>query len=210
MNSPQVIVGIGDSGVGKTTLSSAFAGKPVKAPFATIGLDFHRIDIVAEDSVSRIHVWDCSGQDQFFPLGIPSARHRSDSTFIVVYDVTKPDSFARVQHWVDIARNRTGSKAKIIIIGNKTDLHRQRRVSMRQGMELANSLRADFLEMSALEDPDVRDTLLQLVRDRCCYRTVSLVDSAEREASRDDVALIDEDRGGGATACIRCCWCCCL
>jgi small GTP-binding protein len=182
---PPRIVVIGDSGVGKTTLSSALSGKPVRSPFATIGLDFYRVDIETDDSVSRIHVWDCSGQDQFFPL-IPSARKHEESTFFVLYDVTNEDSFRRVPHWVDIARNRAGSK-KIVIIGNKTDLVSERKIHMRDGMELAGALQTDFLETSALEDQTVKDMLIRLVIDRR-FRAVYSDTSQryERHDTKDD------------------------
>lgn len=84
----------------------------------------------------------------------------------MVYDVTNVESFRRVPHWVDIARNRAGSK-KLIIVGNKTDLYSLRKVSMREGMELAGSLQSDFLETSALQDPDVRDMLIRVITERC-------------------------------------------
>lgn len=180
---PRVVV-IGDSGVGKTTLSAALAGKPVRSPFATIGLDFYRIDIVSgthEEDVTKLHLWDCSGQDQFFPL-IPSSKQHEDSTFICVYDVTNVASFLRVPHWVDIVRNRTGLKS-LIIIGNKTDLFSKRMVTMREGMELSRSLQADFLEMSALEDPNVRDMLVKVLSERC-RKNVSSSDRAEAERLR--------------------------
>ncbi len=41
---------------------------------------------------------------------------------LVVFDVTDPDSFEQLKHWVEEVKNNSQKNSRIIIIGNKIDL----------------------------------------------------------------------------------------
>ena len=39
-----------------------------------------------------------------------------------MYDVTSPQSFEEMKHWIEEVRNNSGKTVRIVIVGNKTDL----------------------------------------------------------------------------------------
>lgn len=41
---------------------------------------------------------------------------------LVVFDVTDPDSFEQLKHWIEEVKNNSQKNSRIIIIGNKIDL----------------------------------------------------------------------------------------
>lgn len=41
---------------------------------------------------------------------------------LVVFDVTNPDSFEQLKHWIEEVKNNSQKNSRIIIIGNKIDL----------------------------------------------------------------------------------------
>jgi len=41
---------------------------------------------------------------------------------LVVFDVTNPDSFEQIKHWIEEVKNNSQKNSRIIIIGNKIDL----------------------------------------------------------------------------------------
>ena len=79
----------------------------------------------------------------------------------VVYSVTDRYSFVRVPNWVNEAK-RFAPEARVVLIGCKIDVIRQREVSYCEGAETAGKLRVPFLETSAKTPTNVQQTFLML------------------------------------------------
>ena len=64
-------------------------------------------------------LWDTSGQKRFRVF--TETLYKSARVVMVVYDVTRRDTFDDVVEWVsDVRRNRRG--AVVVLVGNKIDL----------------------------------------------------------------------------------------
>lgn len=96
---------------------------------------------------SRVHlnIWDTAGQERFHALG--PIYYRDSNGAILVYDVTDPDSLAKVKKWVKELKKMLGSSVCIAIVGNKTDLLTGAERSdhtvnplVREGLDYATSL----------------------------------------------------------------------
>jgi GTPase SAR1 family protein len=84
---------------------------------------------------------------------ISNRYYRDCHAAVVMYDITRKDSFAAVPGWIVELRRNAGASAEslvIAIVGNKRDLESKREVSVEQGAALAESLRALSFETSAL------------------------------------------------------------
>lgn len=60
------IVILGDSGVGKTTLLQQYVNgqaNPNSKP--TIGADFSKKDVIIDDQLVTLQIWDTAGQEKF-------------------------------------------------------------------------------------------------------------------------------------------------
>ena len=96
---------------------------------ATIGIDFLSKTVHLDDSKGvRLQLWDTAGQERFRSL-IPSYI-RDSSVAVIVYDVANRQSFLNVAKWIDEVKQERGENVVIAIVGNKTDLAAQRKVSL--------------------------------------------------------------------------------
>ena len=74
-----------------------------------------------------LSIWDTAGQERFHALG--PIYYRDANGAVLVYDITDADSFIKVKNWVKELRKMLGNDISLIIVGNKIDLEKQRRVS---------------------------------------------------------------------------------
>ncbi|KAL5566389.1 hypothetical protein UlMin_029553 [Ulmus minor] len=65
--------------------------------------------------------WDTAGQERFQTL--PSSYYRAGDGIMIVYDVTKMESFNNVKQWLnEIAKNAENNNVCKLLVGNKCDL----------------------------------------------------------------------------------------
>lgn len=99
------------------------------------------------DRTIRLQLWDTAGQERFRTL-IPSYI-RDSNVAVVVYDITKRQSFMDASKWIDDVRAERGEQVIIVLVGNKTDLRDKREVTVDEGESKAKELGALFIETSA-------------------------------------------------------------
>ena len=56
---------------------------------------------------------------------------------LVVYDLTKPQTFQNLDKWLQELKEHAESSVRIMLVGNKTDLRHLRAVTMEEGRALA-------------------------------------------------------------------------
>lgn len=119
------IIVIGDSGVGKTCLTYRFcSGKFPSTPTdATIGVDFREKIITLDNNEQvRLQLWDTAGQERF-RRSMVAHYYRNVAAVVLVYDVTRKDTFDALEHWVAECTNHglQSSTVPMLIVGNKCD-----------------------------------------------------------------------------------------
>jgi Rab family protein len=116
------IILIGDAGVGKTYLLSRYINEDIprkKGP--TIGVEFATKTIsLANGGTVKAQIWDTAGTERF--KAITSAHYRKSVGALVVYDVTKRESFLHVKKWLDELKDHAEPDIVIVLVGNKVDL----------------------------------------------------------------------------------------
>ena len=92
------IVILGDSGVGKTTLLQQYLnGKVTGQSKPTIGADFSKKEILIDNTVVTLQIWDTAGQESF--QSITKIFYRGAHAVLLTYDLTSMDSFMNLNHW---------------------------------------------------------------------------------------------------------------
>merc|ERR1719356_1152118 len=127
------LVFLGDQSVGKTSIITRFMYDNFDRHYqATIGIDFLSKTMYLEDRTVRLQLWDTAGQERFRSL-IPSYI-RDSSVAVVVYDVTKKDTFQNTNDWIQEVKNERQEDVLIMLVGNKTDISdSQRAVTSEEG-----------------------------------------------------------------------------
>ena len=122
------IVLVGDSGVGKTNLLTRFSKNEFSLESkTTIGVEFATKTITTETGhVIKAQIWDTAGQDRY--RAIASSYYKGAAGALVVYDITKPQSFENVDKWLKEVRDHGAENMVLMLIGNKSDLEKDRQV----------------------------------------------------------------------------------
>lgn len=68
----------------------------------------------------KFEIWDTAGQERFASLA--PMYYRNAQAALVVYDITKPSSLTKAQHWVAELHRQASPGIVIALVGNKTDL----------------------------------------------------------------------------------------
>jgi len=157
------IVLLGEGRVGKTSLVSRFClNSFADNTQSTVQAAFIKKVITLPNARCELAVWDTAGQERFHALG--PIYYRDADGALLVYDVTDPDSFAKVKQWVKELRKILGQDVSIVIAGNKADLEKNRQVTTEQGEEYAKTVGATHFVTSAKNNKNVEETFLELTK----------------------------------------------
>ncbi|XP_003573862.2 ras-related protein Rab11D [Brachypodium distachyon] len=150
------IVLIGDSGVGKSNLLTRFTRNEFSLESkSTIGVEFATRSIRVDDKVVKAQIWDTAGQERY--RAVTSAYYRGALGALLVYDITKRQSFDHIPRWLEELRGHADKNIVIMLVGNKSDLEDERAVSTEDAKEFAEKENVFFLETSALQATNVEN-----------------------------------------------------
>lgn len=156
----QSIIIIGESSVGKTSILYKYTqGYFTGNHLATIGLEYFTKEQEIDGKKIRIKFWDTSGQEQFKSL--TRNFYKDADGVLVVYDVSNRDSFKKVGEWIESVYDNSNSDVKMILVGNKIDLHRD--VSKEEGLNLAKEYKLNYHEMSAKDGTGIEDAIKDII-----------------------------------------------
>jgi Ras-related protein Rab-5C len=86
----------------------------------TIGAAFLTQKCVLPTRTIKFEIWDTAGQERFASLA--PMYYRNAQAALVVYDLTKPSSLTKAQHWVAELQRQASPGIVIALVGNKLDL----------------------------------------------------------------------------------------
>jgi len=147
---------LGFRSVGKSSLTIQFIeGQFVDSYEPTIENTFTKTMKVKGEEY-QVTLVDTAGQDEYsiFPTQYSMDIHG----YVLVYSIVEPRSLEVLQIIYEKLLDMTGKvNLPITIVGNKKDLHAERKVSIEQGKKLAETWKASFLEASAKNNDSVTD-----------------------------------------------------
>lgn len=114
---------IGSWGVGKTSLRKQFMGdlRLKKNYMPTIGADFSLKSLDIGDESYQLLIWDIAGGEKF--ENVRDVYFQGAFGALLVFDLTRKDSFDDLISWVESIEGSTLSKGvPLILLGNKKDL----------------------------------------------------------------------------------------
>ncbi|KAK3513447.1 hypothetical protein QTP70_014271, partial [Hemibagrus guttatus] len=128
---------------------------------ATIGVDFKVKTIAVDGNRAKLAIWDTAGQERFRTL-TPS-YYRGAQGVILVYDVTKRDSFTKLENWLnELETYCTRNDLVKMLVGNKIDKD-NREVDRNEGLKFARKHSMLFIEASAKTRDGVQCAFEELV-----------------------------------------------
>lgn len=94
---------------------------------------------------------------------VTSAYYRGAVGAMLVYDITKRQTFEHIPRWLEELRAHADKNIVIILIGNKTDLENLRAVPTEDAKEFAEKEGLFFMETSALEATNVETAFVTVL-----------------------------------------------
>ena len=119
---------IGDAGVGKSCLTTKAAKGIYEEIYSpTIGFEFLVFNVKLNDKVIKLQIWDTCGQELYRSL--ISSFYRNASLAMMVYAIDNRESFNHIESWLKEVKLQSNPDIKIFLIGNKSDLEENRKVT---------------------------------------------------------------------------------
>ena len=151
---------VGDGAVGKTSLIIRYTeGHFRESYIMTVGTSFAVKELNFGDTLVRLQLWDLAGQPHF--SSVRPVFYRGAAGVILVFDVTRRQTFDNIPGWYDEVSGVTGAVPSVLI-ANKVDLIDQRQVTTEEGMAYAQQLGWGYFETSAKEGAGVTDAFRQI------------------------------------------------
>mmetsp|Transcript_7134 Transcript_7134/g.11567 ORF Transcript_7134/g.11567 Transcript_7134/m.11567 type:complete len:201 (-) Transcript_7134:118-720(-) len=152
---------LGDSAVGKSSLLGRFCEGRFDANFVlTIGVDFKWKTVDRNNRKLKLQVWDTAGQERF--RTITPAYYRSAMGVVITYDICEEETFKSVEYWITQLGQHGNEDVQRILVGNKSDLAANRKVSRQDGEALATKFGMAFFETSAKTGDKVDEAFLHI------------------------------------------------
>lgn len=129
---------IGDSGVGKSNLLSRFTRNEFNLDSkSTIGVEFATRSIQVDSKTIKAQIWDTAGQERY--RAITSAYYRGAVGALLVYDISKHQTYENVTRWLKELRDHADANIVIMLVGNKSDLRHLRAVPTEEAKAFAST-----------------------------------------------------------------------
>jgi len=154
---------IGDPSCGKSCLLNRFIkDKWEENSIQTLGVEFGSKTIEIGDRVIKLQIWDTAGQERF--RSITRTYYRNAAGCILVYDISKRESYNNLIVWLNEAREVAIPGIVFILVGNKSDLDDSRKVTFLEASRFAQENDLLFLETSAKLGKNVEDVFVKTSR----------------------------------------------
>ncbi|CAB3359608.1 Hypothetical predicted protein [Cloeon dipterum] len=169
---------IGSAGTGKSCLLHQFIESKFKEDSShTIGVEFGSKVVPVSGKQVKLQIWDTAGQERF--KSVTRSYYRGAAGALLVYDVTRRDSFNALANWLADARSLASPNIVVLLVGNKSDLESQREVTFLEASRFAQENELMFLETSAKSGQNVVEAF-----SKCAKAIVTKIESGELDPDR--------------------------
>ena len=153
---------LGDSKVGKTSICRVFFDYEFEEDqIATIGQVKFEKKIEMEDSKEvKLIIWDTAGQERFHNIAITACK--SAQGILVCFDLTQRETFNRIKLWLDEINDKY-KNAPIVLLGNKSDMVNQRKITEEEAKKFAEKCSLPYFETSAKNNINIKEAVSFLV-----------------------------------------------
>ena len=201
------LVVVGDSGVGKSQLLSRFTNDEFDLDSkSTIGVEFSTRQIEHDGKTIEAQVWDTAGQERY--RAITAAYYRGAVGALLVYDITKRDSFENCERWLKELRTHGDAQVVAMLVGNKGDLKHLQAVDVEDAKDFAEDNNLAFIETSALDATNVDlafETILIEIYRIVTRKTLEAGGDGARPPDSTQKIVLNKDSAAGGKKKGGCC-----
>lgn len=156
------IIIVGDSAVGKSNFLFRFIDDKFSRNYqSTVGIDTKSkiFTLPKLKKNVKLQIWDTAGQERY--MSINKIFFQKVQGIILMYDITKRDTFEHLPLWNKLIKDSTFN-VPVILVGNKVDNEEERIIRIEEGEKYAKDHDYLFYETSALNGKNVNNTFYDL------------------------------------------------
>ena len=145
------IIIIGDPGVGKSCLTGRAVNDKFESEYSpTIGFEFLTYNVKIKDKIIKLQIWDTCGQEMYRSL--ITNFYRNTSLAMMVYSIDSRESFNHINTWLKEVKIHSHPDVKIILIGNKSDLEEERKVTYEEAKKFKEENKLLYFEETSAKN----------------------------------------------------------
>ena len=140
---------IGDQFVGKSSIINRYIDDKFNEDIKpTLAIDFKTKMIQKGENLIKISIYDTAGEEKYRHL--IKNYYNGSNGILLVFDITDKNSFDNLNFWLDeLEKNCNLNNLYIFLVGNKTDLKKERKVSYDEAKNFADMKKIPYIEISA-------------------------------------------------------------
>ena len=191
------VVFLGEGRVGKTSIGKRWEEEKFgQSQRSTVAAACYKKMMNIEGKSLTINLWDTAGQEEFHSLA--PIYYKDAHAALLVFSVVDQKSFDRMVQWKKELSMSRGDDIKIVVVGNKADLVKDRCISQQQAEQFAQSINSKYFEVSAKTGQGIDmlflhlgTLLLKLPTKAPSTRkpsklSLTVIDAAEREETENE------------------------
>ena len=156
------VVLLGDSGVGKTCIISRYISGAFDQNSPSTNGASYASKIITFENLNKtisLDIWDTAGQEKYKSL--TKFFYKDAAVAILVYDITKKDSFENMKgYWYEQLQEFGSKKIILGVAGNKCDMYEKEEVNENEAKEFAEKIGAFFEITSAKNNTGITDLFM--------------------------------------------------
>ena len=111
------------------------------------------------DKIVKVQVWDTAGQERY--RSITNAYYRGAEGILIVFDLTKKESFENIENWINEVTVYTGKDVVMICLGNKNDL--KKGIDKKDVYEFQKKTGLEIINVSAKTGDGVEEAFKHII-----------------------------------------------
>ena len=191
------VILVGDISVGKTSVLGRFIDNKFSTEYkCTVGSDTKVKNVkIDQNNFAKISIWDTAGEEKF--RAVTKNYFKDAQGALIVFDLTNKETFIKLSEWIEFVNDASPADVVITLVGNKSDLDSQRKVSFEEGVEYSKILKCDYYEVSAKNGSNI-----SLIFEKMINKMIAIQIEKEKK-EREEIAKMPKDKSiSGATSTI--------
>ena len=111
----------------------------------------------------KVKIWDTAGDERY--KNIISSYSRGANGILLLYNITNRESFDNLDFFLIEINKKAEKDISIILIGTKTDLEDERKVTYQEGKDFSSKNGMKFIEVSMKNNINIKEVFEILLED---------------------------------------------
>ena len=162
MNLVKIVV-VGDSCVGKTSLSECYInGKTANyTHMPTIAIEFLCKDVTIDNNKFKLYIWDTAGQERF--RAITKSYYKNAVGALVCFRIDNRKTFDSVSTYIEDILMHSAHNIQMVLVGTFLDTN-IREISHSEAQTLAGKYGIPYIEVSSTKNINVNESFETLMK----------------------------------------------